>query len=492
MEEFTVLPNPDDPRLTRRVEGIDQDGRAIETSVVTERPLTLFLNGREIVTMMTIGDHPNYLAVGYLLNQNMLGPDDHIIGIDYDEDIDTVVVRTDHETDFEDKLKKKTLTSGCAQGTVFGDLMERFEEVKLDRDAVLRTSWLYALTRKINTAPSLYLAAGAIHGCVLCEEDRPLLYMEDVGRHNAVDKIAGYMHLNGVSPAGKSFYTTGRLTSEMVIKTVQMGIPILVSRSGFTAWGVELARQAGLTLIGRAKGKRFVALAGTERIVFDLDPRSVADEPARLSRKSGRWKRTRRRERGRHVVGLLLAGGQSRRMGGGDKSLRLLGDRPLLAHVIERMRPQVTALVLNANGDPARFAAFGLPVVADSVPDFAGPLAGILAGLDWAAANRPDCPMVASVATDAPFLPSGSCGAAAARPRRRRRRSRLRRVRRAGASGHRVVAGPPARAVCAGRLSTRTSARSIAGPAVTSWRPCRLRRTIRDRPILQRQPARRS
>ena len=288
MEEFTVLPDPDDPRLTRRVEGIDQDGRAIETSVVTERPLTLFLNGREIVTMMTIGDHPDYLAVGYLLNQNMLGPDDHIIGIDYDDEIDTVVVRTDHETDFEDKLKKKTLTSGCAQGTVFGDLMERFEEVQLDRDAVLRTSWLYALTRKINTAPSLYLAAGAIHGCVLCEEDRPLLYMEDVGRHNAVDKIAGYMHLNGVSPAGKSFYTTGRLTSEMVIKTVQMGIPILVSRSGFTAWGVELARQAGLTLIGRAKGKRFVALAGTERIVFDLDPRSVADEPARLSRKSGR------------------------------------------------------------------------------------------------------------------------------------------------------------------------------------------------------------
>ncbi|HEX3862208.1 MAG TPA: formate dehydrogenase accessory sulfurtransferase FdhD [Stellaceae bacterium] len=288
LAEFAVQPDPDDPRLTRRVEGIDQDGNPIETAVVTERPLTLFLNGREIVTMMTIGDHPNYLAVGYLLNQNMLRPDDRIIAVDYDDDIETVVVRTERETDFEDKLKKKTLTSGCAQGTVFGDLMERFDEVQLDRAAILRTSWLYALTRKINTVPSLYLAAGAIHGCVLCEEDRPLLYMEDVGRHNAVDKIAGYMHLNHVSPAGKTFYTTGRLTSEMVIKTVQMGIPILISRSGFTAWGVELARQAGLTLIGRAKGKRFVALAGAERIVFDLDPRSVADEPARLSRKSGR------------------------------------------------------------------------------------------------------------------------------------------------------------------------------------------------------------
>jgi FdhD protein len=286
MEEFVVRPDPDDPRLTRRVAGIDQDGRPIETAVVTERPLTLFLNGREIVTMMTIGDHPDYLAVGYLLNQNMLRPDDRIIAVDYDEEIETVVVRTDRETDFEDKLKKKTLTSGCAQGTVFGDLMERFEEVRLDRQAILRTSWLYALTRKINTVPSLYLAAGAIHGSVLCEEDRPLLYMEDVGRHNAVDKIAGYMHLNGVSPEGKIFYTTGRLTSEMVIKTVQMAIPILISRSGFTAWGVELARQAGLTLIGRAKGRRFVALAGAERIVFDGDPKSVGDEPPRLSRKA--------------------------------------------------------------------------------------------------------------------------------------------------------------------------------------------------------------
>src|SRR2546423_8648857 len=286
MKEFTVLPDPQDPRLTRRVAGIDQEGKAIETAVVTERPLTLFLNGREIVTMMTIGDHPDYLAVGYLLNQNMLSPGDRIIGVDYDEEIETVVVRTDRETDFEDKLKKKTLTSGCAQGTVFGDLMEKFDEVRLDPEAVLRTSWLYALTRKINTAPSLYLAAGAIHGCVLCEADRPLAYVEDVGRHNAIDKIAGYMHLHGIKPAGKLFYTTGRLTSEMVIKAVQMRIPILISRSGFTAWGVQLARRAGLTLIGRAKGKRFIALAGSERIVFDGDVRSVDDEHPRLARKA--------------------------------------------------------------------------------------------------------------------------------------------------------------------------------------------------------------
>ena len=285
MQEFTVRPQPDDPRLTRTVVGIDQEGRPIETAVVMERPLTLFLNAREIVTMMTIGDHPDYLAVGYLLNQNMLRPEDRIVSIDYDDEIETVVVRTDHETDFEDKLKRKTLTSGCAQGTVFGDLMEKFEEVRLDPAAVLRTSWLYALTRKINTAPSLYLAAGAIHGCVLCEEDRPLLYMEDVGRHNAIDKIAGYMHLNHISPTGKIFYTTGRLTSEMVIKTVQMGIPILVSRSGFTAWGVDLARQVGLTLVGRTRGKRFIALSGEERIVYDQNLDYVEEESARHKRK---------------------------------------------------------------------------------------------------------------------------------------------------------------------------------------------------------------
>jgi FdhD protein len=286
MDEFTVRPNPDDPRLTRHVTGIDHAGNEVSTAVVVERPLTLFLNGQEIVTMMTVGDHPDCLAIGYLLNQNMLRADDKIVGIDYDDDLETVVVRTERRTNFERKLRKKTLTSGCAQGTVFGDLMEKFDEIDLPADAVLKTSWLYALARKINTCPSLYLAAGAIHGCVLCEEDRPLIYMEDVGRHNAIDKIAGYMHLNRIGPEGKIFYTTGRLTSEMVIKCVQMRIPILISRSGFTAWGVELAQKAGLTLIGRAKGKRFVALAGAQRIVFDDDPARIDSESPRLQRKA--------------------------------------------------------------------------------------------------------------------------------------------------------------------------------------------------------------
>ena len=170
---------------------------------------------------------------------------------------------------------------------MFGDLMEEFEDAALNREAKIHTSWLYALQKKINTVPSLYLKAGAIHGCVLCEKDTPLLYVEDVGRHNAVDKIAGYMLLNNIPADDKSFYTTGRLTSEMVIKTVKMGIPVLLSRSGFTAWGVDLAKQAGLTLIGRMRGKRFVVLAGENRVIYDADLAHVADEPAMHARKAG-------------------------------------------------------------------------------------------------------------------------------------------------------------------------------------------------------------
>src|SRR5262249_43882402 len=160
--------------LSEAMDGIDHEGKPVRAAVVMERPLTLFLNAREIVTLMTIGDRPDMLAVGYLLNQNMLRPGDVITGVDYEPDISTVVVRTRVETNFEDKLKKKLQTSGCAQGTVFGDLMEEFDQVVLDRDARVHTSWLYRLAKKINTQPSLYLKAGAIHGCVLCREDVPL------------------------------------------------------------------------------------------------------------------------------------------------------------------------------------------------------------------------------------------------------------------------------------------------------------------------------
>ena len=287
LPNLPLLPDPSNPRLTRRITGTDQTGAAAEISVVEERPLTIYLNRQEIVTAMTIGDYPEYLALGFLRNQGMLLPDDEVTGVDYDDEIETVVVRTTRQTSYEEKVQKKTRTSGCAVGTVFGDMMEGLDEVTLPQTEV-RTSWLYALAKEINTTPSLYLEAGAIHGTVLCQQDKPLVYMEDVGRHNAVDKIAGFMFQHGVSAEDKILYTTGRLTSEMVIKTALMGIPALASRSGFTAWGVEIARQVGLTLIGRMRGQRFVCLSGEERLVRDIDPGEVPEEAAKHRRKGAR------------------------------------------------------------------------------------------------------------------------------------------------------------------------------------------------------------
>lgn len=283
---YLIAPDPQAARLTRAVRGTDQNGAAVEMSVVEERPLTIFLNSREIVTAMTIGDYPEYLALGFLRNQGMLADGEDVTGVDYDEDLETVVVRTASATTYEDKLQKKIRTSGCAVGTVFGDMMDGLADVTLP-DTPVKTSHLYALAAQINRTPSLYLEAGAIHGTVLCEDDRPLVYMEDVGRHNAVDKIAGWMLSEGVAPDGKILYTTGRLTSEMVIKTALMGIPTLASRSGFTAWGVDIANQVGLTLIGRMKGQRFVCLSGAHRLIRDADPSAIADEPRRAGRKTG-------------------------------------------------------------------------------------------------------------------------------------------------------------------------------------------------------------
>ena len=284
MPKLPILPNPKDPRLTRKVTGIDHLGLPTEISVVEERPLTIYLNSQEIVTAMTIGDYPEYLAVGFLRNQGMLLIDDVITQIDYEEDIETVVVRTQRRTSYEEKIRKKTRTSGCAVGTVFGDMMEGINGLTLPQTQV-RSSWLYALAKQINMTPSLYLEAGAIHGTTLCFQDQPLVYMEDVGRHNAVDKIAGFLFLNQMPSADKILYTTGRLTSEMVIKTAQMGIPVLASRSGFTAWGVEIAQKVGLTLIGRMRGQRYVCLAGNDRLLRDANIDAAADEGAKHRRK---------------------------------------------------------------------------------------------------------------------------------------------------------------------------------------------------------------
>jgi FdhD protein len=286
LSDSLIAPDPARNGLTRAVQGTDQNGEVQEISVVEERPLTIYLNRQEIVTAMTIGDYPEYLALGFLRNQGMLGADEAVTGVDYDEEVETVVVRTATETDYEDKLSRKTRTSGCAVGTVFGDMMEGLDQVTLP-DTQLKTSDLYALAGQINRTPSLYLQAGAIHGTVLCQGAKPLVYMEDVGRHNAVDKISGWMFSERETPDDKILYTTGRLTSEMVIKTALMGIPILASRSGFTAWGVEIAQQVGLTLIGRLRGQRFMCLAGEHRLLRDADPSTIAHDDKPKRGKSG-------------------------------------------------------------------------------------------------------------------------------------------------------------------------------------------------------------
>ena len=277
-KEFYISPNLENDNLTESIECLNESGENIKLPVVKEIPLTIYLNKQEIVTAMTLGDMPDLLAVGYLLNQNMLKRDDIISGIDYDEELQVVIVRTERKTNYEKKMEKKIRTSGCAVGTVYGDIMDDFSSVNLDKKTKIKTSWIYTISKKVNTRPSLYLKAGALHGCVLCQKDSPLIYVEDVGRHNAVDKIAGWMFLNKENANDKIFYTTGRLTSEMVIKTVQMGIPILISRSGFTESGVKLAREAGLTLIGRAKGKRMIIANGVDRVNFDTDIKAVANE----------------------------------------------------------------------------------------------------------------------------------------------------------------------------------------------------------------------
>lgn len=209
------------------------------------------------------------MAVGFLFNQNMLCKEDIITSVDIDEDTETVVVRTKNTTNHEKKIKRKIRTSGCASGTIFGDVLDEFEKKRINNNLKVSSSYLKKIINKVNLYPSLYLKSGAIHGCVLLDENKPLVYFEDVGRHNAVDKISGYINMENINPERMVLYTTGRLTSEMIIKTVLMQIPILISRSGFTAWGVDLAKKAGLTLIGRFKGKRFVVLSGKDRVILD-------------------------------------------------------------------------------------------------------------------------------------------------------------------------------------------------------------------------------
>jgi len=262
-----LRPDANDQSLTAPLRAVGRNGEIIDSRIIAEHPLRVSLNGRKIVTLMTIGDHPDLLAIGHLLNQGLLKADDTITDIAFDSGVRQIDIRIARDAPRENGPD----SFGGAAGTAYDDLLEELEQTVLDADAVLRTSWLHTLQQTINATPSLYETAGAIHGCVLCRQDTPLVYVEELGRHNAIDKVAGCMFLNGTPPQDKILYSTGRLTHGMVIKSVKMGIPIMLSRSGFTGWGVEIARQFGLTLVGRVSGKRFIVVSGENRVIDDFD-----------------------------------------------------------------------------------------------------------------------------------------------------------------------------------------------------------------------------
>ena len=259
---------------TFNVPAVDENGATRDTPIAGEHPLTLYVDKREILTLMTLGAAPEALAIGYLRNQRLLDRIEDIVSVQVDWDVDAVVITTRSGLkDLEAKLGKRTTTSGCGQGTVFGDLMEEIDSVRLPGNVTLTRSTLYALLDRVRVHETIYKQAGAVHGCALAtnnpnegeSESEILYFVEDVGRHNAVDAIAGMMWLDRVDGGDKIFYTTGRLTSEMVIKAAQMGIPFLVSRSGLTQMGYEIAQKVGITMIGRATNKHFLLFTGGER-----------------------------------------------------------------------------------------------------------------------------------------------------------------------------------------------------------------------------------
>jgi FdhD protein len=264
-----VLTNAARP-ATFAVRAVDENGEARVTAIAGEHPLTLYIDKRELLTIMTLGAAPEALAIGYLRNQRLLERIEDVVSVQVDWEVNAVAVTTRHGLqDLEAKTARRTKTTGCGQGTVFGDLMQEIDAVRLPQGATLSRAALYALLERVRQHETIYKQAGAVHGCALAsngEADSDILYfIEDVGRHNAVDAIAGMMWLDRVEGSDKIFYTTGRLTSEMVIKAAQMEIPFLVSRSGLTQMGYQIARQVGMTMIGRATGKHFLLFTGSER-----------------------------------------------------------------------------------------------------------------------------------------------------------------------------------------------------------------------------------
>jgi len=253
---------------TFEVEAYNERGEMVPTAIAGEHPLTLYVDKREIVTLMTLGHAPEALAIGYLRNQRLVSSIEEITAVQVDWETNSVAVTTHKKRNLEKKMEKRTVTTGCGQGTVFGDLMEEIDTVKLRQDVTLTDTILFILLDKVRKHETIYKQAGAVHGCALATtEGEILMFVEDVGRHNAVDAIAGFMWLDGIDGSDKLFYTTGRLTSEMVIKCAQMRIPFLVSRSGLTQMGHAIAKQVGITMLGRASGKHYLAFTGKERLV---------------------------------------------------------------------------------------------------------------------------------------------------------------------------------------------------------------------------------
>ena len=253
---------------TYEVEAYNERGEMVPTSIAGEHPLTLYLDKRELVTLMTLGHAPEALAIGFLRNQRLVAAIEDIKAVQVDWETGSVAVTTNRKSDIGKKTRKKTVTTGCGQGTVYGDLMEEIDRIKLRDDVSLADADLFVLIEKVRKHETIYKQSGAVHGCALAARDGEILmFVEDVGRHNAVDAIAGFMWLKGIDGSDKVFYTTGRLTSEMVIKCAQMRIPFLVSRSGLTKMGHDIARQVGLTMIGRASGRHYLAFTGKHRLL---------------------------------------------------------------------------------------------------------------------------------------------------------------------------------------------------------------------------------
>jgi len=253
--------------LTTEVDAINERGECVPTAIAGEHPLTLYIDKREIVTLMTLGQAPEALALGYLRNQRLIKSIDEIAEVQVDWETNAVVVTTRTALEnLDEKMQKRTVTTGCGQGTVFGDLMEEIDAIQLRLDVTLSEITLYALLDSVRRHETIYKSAGAVHGCALANANGEILmFVEDVGRHNAVDAIAGKMWLDNIDGSDKIFYTTGRLTSEMVIKAAQMQIPFLVSRSGLTQMGHDIAAKTGITMIGRAVNKHYLLFTGTQR-----------------------------------------------------------------------------------------------------------------------------------------------------------------------------------------------------------------------------------